>query len=69
MATSANSSKCENWKRKELWFLVIYAIVFYVIIINRSLQLSRGIYFRPFPLYNIVSVFVFTRTTCLDAVH
>ncbi|KAG2401206.1 uncharacterized protein HKW66_Vig0197580 [Vigna angularis] len=33
-----------NWKRRELWFLVIYAIVFYVIIINRSLQLSRDYY-------------------------
>ena len=42
MATSVN--KIGHWKRKELWFLVIYAILFYVIIINRSLQLSRGIY-------------------------
>ncbi|XP_052730785.1 membrane-bound O-acyltransferase gup1 isoform X2 [Vigna angularis] len=44
MAISANSSKSGNWKRRELWFLVIYAIVFYVIIINRSLQLSRDYY-------------------------
>jgi len=69
MATSADSSKSGNWKRKELWFLVIYAIVFYVIIINRSLQLSRGIYFRPFLPYNLVLVIVFTHTTCLVAVH
>ncbi|BAT93391.1 hypothetical protein VIGAN_07234300 [Vigna angularis var. angularis] len=44
MDTLANSSKSGNWKRKELWFLVMYAIVFYVIIINRSLQLSRDYY-------------------------
>ncbi|KAH1231119.1 putative membrane-bound O-acyltransferase C24H6.01c [Glycine max] len=42
MATSVN--KIGHWKRKELWFLVIYAILFYVIIINRSLQLSRDYY-------------------------
>ncbi|KAL5194761.1 putative membrane-bound O-acyltransferase [Glycine soja] len=44
MATSVNDSKRGHWKRKELWFLVIYAILFYVIIINRSLQLSRDYY-------------------------
>ncbi|TKY50845.1 putative membrane-bound O-acyltransferase [Spatholobus suberectus] len=44
MATSVNGSKSGHWKRKELWFLVIYAIVFYVIIITRSLQLSRDHY-------------------------
>ncbi|CAJ1977516.1 unnamed protein product [Sphenostylis stenocarpa] len=44
MATSVDASKNGNWKRKELWFLVIYAIVFYVIIINRSLQLSSDYY-------------------------
>ncbi|KAL5140139.1 putative membrane-bound O-acyltransferase [Glycine soja] len=42
MATSVN--KIGHWKRKELWFLVIYAILFYVIIIYRSLQLSRDYY-------------------------
>lgn len=50
MATSFNGSKSGHWKQKELWFLVIYAIVFYVIIINRSLQLSSDHYKQLFGL-------------------
>lgn len=30
-----------SWERRELLFLIIYAVVFYAIIIRRSLQLSR----------------------------
>ena len=37
-----NGSRSGHWKRKELFFLVTYAFVFYVIIIRRSLQLSHG---------------------------
>ncbi|XP_019430164.1 PREDICTED: putative membrane-bound O-acyltransferase C24H6.01c isoform X1 [Lupinus angustifolius] len=50
MGTSAmnkdnlNGSKIVQWKQKELFFLVAYAFVFYVIIIVRSLQLSRDHY-------------------------
>ncbi|XP_057469511.1 membrane-bound O-acyltransferase gup1 isoform X1 [Actinidia eriantha] len=33
-----------SWQRKELLFLILYAIVFYVIIIRRSLQLSQDYY-------------------------
>ncbi|XP_015953609.1 membrane-bound O-acyltransferase gup1 [Arachis duranensis] len=47
MGTSAankenfKGSRIEPWKQKELYFLVTYAFVFYVIIIRRSLQLSH----------------------------
>lgn len=33
-----------SWKQKELFFIVTYVLVFYVIIIRRSLQLSHGIF-------------------------
>ncbi|KAL6494442.1 hypothetical protein OROGR_031242 [Orobanche gracilis] len=33
-----------SWKQKELIFLVLYAVVFYAIVIRRSLQLSRDHY-------------------------
>nr|GMD40690.1 putative membrane-bound O-acyltransferase C24H6.01C isoform X1 [Ipomoea batatas] len=30
------------WRRKELPFLILYAVAFYAIIIRRAVQLSRG---------------------------
>ncbi|KAL6552315.1 hypothetical protein OROHE_007679 [Orobanche hederae] len=33
-----------SWKQKELIFLVLYAVIFYAIVIRRSLQLSRDHY-------------------------
>ncbi|KAK7390873.1 hypothetical protein VNO78_19031 [Psophocarpus tetragonolobus] len=48
MATSVNMSGCRS--QKELWFLVIYAIVFYVILISRSLQLSHDHYRQLYSL-------------------
>jgi hypothetical protein len=50
MATSVtnkdnyNGRKSGTWKQKELFFLVTYALVFYAIIIRRSLQISHGIF-------------------------
>ncbi|CAL0318088.1 unnamed protein product [Lupinus luteus] len=45
-----NRSKIEQWKQKELFFLVAYAIVFYIIFIARSLQLSRDHYSQLYGL-------------------
>ncbi|KAK7343407.1 hypothetical protein VNO77_12121 [Canavalia gladiata] len=45
-----NSSRSGHWKRRELFFLVAYAFGFYVIIITRSLQLSRDHYKQLFGL-------------------
>ncbi|CAI8601590.1 unnamed protein product [Vicia faba] len=39
-----------SWKQKELFFLVTYVFVFYVIIIRRSLQLSHDHYTKLFGL-------------------
>lgn len=38
--------KTISWRQKELVFLVLYAIVFYIIVILRSLQISHDHYFR-----------------------
>ncbi|XP_028768255.1 putative membrane-bound O-acyltransferase C24H6.01c isoform X1 [Neltuma alba] len=62
MGTSAmnkeklNDGKCnkrsmsERWKQRELFLLIAYAFVFYVIIIRRSLQLSNDYYQRLYGL-------------------
>lgn len=42
MAIKSNNRTVISWKRRELPFLVLYAIAFYVVIISRSLQLSHG---------------------------
>lgn len=46
--------KSSSWKQKELVFLVLYAVVFYALVIRRSLQLSHGT-----PVHPILSIVVF----------
>lgn len=38
----SNSDNSRRWKRRELGLLILYAIVFYFIVIRRSLHISRG---------------------------
>ncbi|KAJ7973973.1 MBOAT (membrane bound O-acyl transferase) family protein [Quillaja saponaria] len=45
-SSSSRSSRIGWWKQRELGFLIVYVIVFYVIIIRRSLQLSHDYYNR-----------------------
>ncbi|PNX89457.1 membrane-bound O-acyltransferase family MBOAT protein, partial [Trifolium pratense] len=45
-----NGRKYGTWKQKELFFLVTYVLVFYVIIIRRSLQISHDHYKKLFGL-------------------
>ncbi|PKI73136.1 hypothetical protein CRG98_006478, partial [Punica granatum] len=50
MAIRSNNKNVVSWKRRELPFLVLYAIAFYVIIIRRSLQLSHDHYSKLYGL-------------------
>ncbi|CAJ2631646.1 unnamed protein product [Trifolium pratense] len=45
-----NGRKSGTWKQKELFFLVTYVLVFYAIIIRRSLQISHDHYKKLFGL-------------------
>ncbi|KAI3445500.1 hypothetical protein Pfo_002165 [Paulownia fortunei] len=42
--------KSSSWQQKELLFLVLYAVVFYTIVIRRSLQLSHDHYAKLYGL-------------------
>ena len=61
-----NGSRRGQWKQKELFVLVTYAFVFYVVIIRRSLQLSHGI--SLIPDYFLFSIILFLQLYFLLAI-
>ena len=46
--TLYNARIASSWRRHELGFLILYALLFYFFIIRHSLQLSRGTQFYLF---------------------
>ena len=42
-----------NWRRRELAFLIVYAVAFYAFVVRRSLQLSHGALLSPLPHFSI----------------
>ncbi|KAK4745055.1 hypothetical protein SAY87_011367 [Trapa incisa] len=50
MPSKGNNRYVISWKRRELPFLVLYAVGFYTVIIRRSLQLSHDHYFALYGL-------------------